>query len=239
MRAVLLLALALCQPAMAWPGGARIAVSLAYDDALDSQLDHALPALDRHRLRATFYLQMSNAAGRLPAWRAAARRGHELGNHTLFHQCSGSAPGRPWVQAHRDLDTMSAQQMRDQVLLANAMLAAIDGQSGRTFAAPCGDAHPYLETIEQEFIAIKRSGVAAEGMSGRQLVAVVEAALKRGGMVAFTFHGVGGDYLAVTREAHDELLRYLAANRRRIWTDTYRNIATYLNKKKETHESPP
>ena len=39
---------------------ARAAVSLAYDDALDSQLDNAIPALDRHGLRATFYLTAGN-----------------------------------------------------------------------------------------------------------------------------------------------------------------------------------
>ena len=30
-----------------WPDGRKAAVSLAYDDALDSQLDNALPVLDR------------------------------------------------------------------------------------------------------------------------------------------------------------------------------------------------
>ena len=34
----------------AWPSGTMAAVSLAYDDGLASQLDHALPALDRHGL---------------------------------------------------------------------------------------------------------------------------------------------------------------------------------------------
>ena len=66
-------------PAFAWPGGARAAVSLAYDDALDSQLDNALPTLDRHGIKGTFYLQLSSpaVAARLPAWRAAAARPHQ------------------------------------------------------------------------------------------------------------------------------------------------------------------
>ena len=41
-----------------WPGGARVAVSLSYDDALDSQLDMAVPALDAHGFKASFYLVM-------------------------------------------------------------------------------------------------------------------------------------------------------------------------------------
>ena len=57
-----------------WPGGQRAAVSLAYDDALDSQLDHAIPALDRHGFKASFYLPLSSDTlrTRLPEWRAAA-----------------------------------------------------------------------------------------------------------------------------------------------------------------------
>src|SRR5471032_1794735 len=102
---------AAAEPAYAWPHGARAAVSLAYDDALDSQLDHAIPTLDKYGLKGSFYLQLSNpaVAKRMAEWRAAAGRGHELGNHTLFHQCSRSQPERDWVVPFRNLDTTSAQ----------------------------------------------------------------------------------------------------------------------------------
>jgi beta-glucanase (GH16 family) len=170
-------------PAFAWPHGARAAVSLAYDDALDSQLDHALPALDRHGLKASFYLQLSNpaVARRMEEWRAAARRGHELGNHSLFHQCARSKPGRDWVEAHRNLDITSVAQMRDQVLLANTMLSAIDGRQERSYTAPCGDS------------------VAA-----------------------------GRDYLSVSTQAHEELLRFLADNRGLVWTDSFIAIMKHV-----------
>ena len=89
-----------------WPGGRRAAVSLAYDDAIPSQLDHAIPALDRHGLKGSFYLTLSadTVRTRLDDWREAARNGHELGNHSLFHQCSRKGPGREWVAPQRDLD---------------------------------------------------------------------------------------------------------------------------------------
>lgn len=239
-------------PPFAWPNGARAAVSLAYDDALDSQLDTALPALERAGLKASFYLQLSGPAlaRRMHEWRRAARRGHELGNHTLFHQCSSSQPGRAWVPAHRDLDTMSVDQVRDQALLANTMLQAIDGRSERTFTAPCGDlaagGAPYLPAIAGQFVAIKAGAAAGPlpsmreldpyavrvhapvGLSGRQLIALVEEAGARGTMVNLTFHGIGGDYLQVSEEAHRELLDYLAANRKRYWTDTFLNIMKYV-----------
>ncbi|MBC7918054.1 MAG: polysaccharide deacetylase family protein, partial [Rhodoferax sp.] len=125
-----------------WPNGAKAAVSLAYDDALNSQLDNAIPALNTAGLKGTFYLVLSSdvVRTRMPEWRAAAARGHELGNHTLFHQCSRSAPDRSWVTSENDLDKTSAGQMVVQIRVGNSMLNAIDGKDKRTFAAPCGEA---------------------------------------------------------------------------------------------------
>jgi peptidoglycan/xylan/chitin deacetylase (PgdA/CDA1 family) len=234
-----------------WPQGQQAAVSLAYDDALDSQLDVAIPALDKYGLKGSFYLQLSNPTvdKRLADWRAAARNGHELGNHSLFHQCSRRAPGHDWVQPQRDLDTTSVAQMQDQVTLANTMLYAIDGRRQRSYTVPCGDTlaggADYLAAIAPAFVAIKVAGQAVtpsmqtlnpyavgvyapEGLSGQQLIALVQQAAAQGTMVNFTFHGVGGDYLSTSAAAHEELLRYLAANRQLYWTDTFLNLMTYV-----------
>ena len=235
----------------AWPNGARAAVSLAYDDALDSQLDHAIPALDRYGLKATFYLTLSNESvlRRIDEWRQAARSGHELGNHSLFHQCSKMAPAREWVTEQRNLDTTSAGQMRDQVLLANTFLHAIDGKRERTFTPPCGDViasgENYVQSLRSAFVAFRTEGatvvakmsevdpyrvgaVAYTNVTGLQLIAIVKQAAARGTMANLTFHGVGADYLAVSRDAHDELVRYLAENRRTYWTDTFVSIMKYV-----------
>ncbi|MBS7455562.1 polysaccharide deacetylase family protein [Coralloluteibacterium stylophorae] len=235
----------------AWPGGARAAVSLAYDDALPSQLDHAIPALDRAGLRASFYLTLASdtVATRLPEWRAAAARGHELGNHTLFHQCSASAPERDWVTPDVDLDRITIAQMAAQVRLANVMLHAIDGRDARTLTVPCGDAvaadGSYLPQVRAEFVAIKygRGAVAPDmdsldpwavtieapvGASGADLIALVDAAVARGTMLNLTFHGIGGDHLGVSTEAHEQLLAHLAAHRDSIWTDTFLAIMRHV-----------
>lgn len=235
----------------AWPDGHKAAVSLSYDDALDSQLDHAIPALDRHGLKATFYLQLSRDPVRLrmEEWRKAARNGHELGNHTLFHQCSGSLPDRAWVEPQRNLDTTTAAQMQDQILLANVMLKALDGRDERTLTIPCGDTRAqdgdYRLRVAPAFVAIKwgSGGVIADmarldpaavpvdvpvGVTGAQLIARGEEAAKRGTMVNFTFHGIGGDYLTVSNEAHEQLLDYLAAHRDIYWTDTFVNVMRYV-----------
>ena len=256
-----LLACAIAQaadhPAFAWPDGRKAAVSLAYDDALDSQLDIAIPQLDRYGFKGSFYLQLSREPvhARMDEWRAAAARGHELGNHTLFHQCSGSMPDRAWVESHRDLDHTSAAQMKDQVLLANTLLKALDGRERRTMTVPCGDVQArdgsYLPLVADAFVAIKlgqRAVVpdmdtldlhavpveAPVDATGAQLIARVEEAARRGTMVNFTFHGVGGDYLAVSSQAHDTLLRYLADHRDEYWVDTFLNLADYIQRQRAT-----
>jgi len=236
----------------AWPQGAQAAVSLAYDDALDSHLDTAIPALDAAGLRASFYLTLGSDVlkHRMAEWRAAAARGHELGNHTLFHQCSAAGRDRAWVAPENDLDKISASQLVAQIRVGNTLLQAIDGRRERTFTAPCGDLRAggenYLGLIEPDFVAIKSAasgavvadmatldpyavGVAAPtDVTGDQMIGWVQGAARAGTMVNITFHGIGADYLSVSREAHEELLRYLAAHRDIYWTDTFLNIMQHV-----------
>jgi peptidoglycan/xylan/chitin deacetylase (PgdA/CDA1 family) len=73
----------------------QCAVVLTYDDAIDQDLDNVVPALDSLGLKGTFYLiGRSPVVGkRMEEWRAAAREGHELGNHSLTHPCDATLPG--------------------------------------------------------------------------------------------------------------------------------------------------
>jgi peptidoglycan/xylan/chitin deacetylase (PgdA/CDA1 family) len=246
----------------AWPHGEQAAVSLAYDDAIDSQLDNAIPALDRFGLKGSFYLTLSNPSlmKRLPEWRAAAAHGHELGNHTLFHDCSAKVPGHEWVTPELDLDTVSAARMVAQVRLANTMLHAIDGRDERTFTVPCGDrlaqGTDYVELVKDQFVAIKTGaggvvpdmnaldpyavGVTApEGVTGAQLIALVQQAARAGTMINFTFHGIGGDYITTSTKAHEELLAYLAAHRDVYWTATFIEIMKYVKARQAAREGRP
>ena len=67
---------------MTWPRGKAAAIVLTYDDALHSQLDVAVPQLAKARIRATFFLDGDITPDDMLRWRAVARAGHELGNHS-------------------------------------------------------------------------------------------------------------------------------------------------------------
>ncbi len=230
-----------------WPGGAQAAVSLGYDDALDSQLDHVIPELNKRGLRASFYLPINGPTlpGRMNEWKAAAVAGHELGNHTLFHACSAKGPGRDWVAPHRDLEHILPAQVQEQVIAANTWLQSLDGKTKRTFTPPCLDlqasGQDYVTALRSQFVAFRAGAPAlvtdtaaldpyavpvyfVDGLSGQQLIALVDRAASEHALVALLFHGVGAEYLSVTREAHDALLDHLARHKDRFWTDSFVNI---------------
>jgi len=242
-----------------WPNGAKAAVSLAYDDALPSQLDTAIPQLNAVGLKGSFYLPLSadTIQKRLADWRAAAAQGHELGNHSLFHQCAKSLPNRGWVSQDRDLDQTPASRLVAEIRLGSAFLQAIDGKTQRTFTAPCTDqlaaGTPYLPLLTQDFVAMKTivGGVvddmqqlnihavpviAPSEVTGAQLINWVKAAGAKGTMVNFTFHGIGGDHLQISAAAHAELLQFLASHKDEYWTDTFLNLMLHV--KTQQHKKP-
>lgn len=239
-----------------WPNGAKAAVNLAYDDALNSQLDNAIPTLNKYGLRGSFYLNVAapSLTTRLAEWRDAASKGHELGNHSIFHQCSKGSPGREWVHHDHDLDKMSVGHMQNQVKVTNAFLHAIDGKKERTYTPPCIDTKAggenYVDGLKSEFVAVKGLGGAVTPsmktldpyavpvdfpveMTGKQLIDIVKKAAKKGTMANFTFHGIGGDHMVVSTEAHEELVKYLAENKDIYWTDSFINIMNYVKQQQD------
>ncbi len=230
-----------------WPANYQAAVSLSYDDALMSQLAHAIPALDKYGFKASFYLTLANPGTQqgMEQWRSVAANGHELGNHTIFHPCSKSQKDRDWVAAYHDIDTKTLTQIQQEISVANTFLQAIDSQTSRTFTIPCGDTETaegnYVEVIRNDFVAIKGFNpqydakfdllLMPENVSGETLINFVKKAHRQGGIANILFHGIEGDYLTVSNQAHDELLQYLSDNRETLWVDNYRNIMQYVKLK--------
>jgi len=119
----------------------RAMVSLTFDDALDEHLDTAMPILEHAGLRGTFYVNVGSErfGARHREWANAAARGHELGNHTVFH------PGvstKSWVTEGIALEGYTLDRMRRELELANQVLTMVDGLSERSFAFPCSN--PWL-----------------------------------------------------------------------------------------------
>ncbi|MCB2376875.1 polysaccharide deacetylase family protein [Hymenobacter sp. BT635] len=234
----------------------QCAVVLTYDDAIDADLDQAIPALDSVKLRGTFYLIGSSAvvAKRLPEWRRAAQRGHELGNHALMHPCDGSLPGRGFVTPDNDLSKYTVSRAVSEVRANNVLLNAIDGKTARTFAYPCGDLTiggvKFYDQLRPDFVAARgvTSGLQTatqvdltninsymiNGQSGDYLINLVKQAQESHTLLVFLFHGVGGGHsLNVDLKAHRQLLRYLKAHEKEIW------VAPMVEVAEKIRSSPP
>ncbi|PKG98170.1 polysaccharide deacetylase family protein [Paraglaciecola sp. MB-3u-78] len=223
--------------AQQWPEGHKIAISLSYDDALNSQLDNALPALNQRGLKASFYIvPLSDAfKNRIEEWRQLAKQGHELGNHSLFHACLSAKPGREWVQASNALDDKTVQAMVNEITVANTVLTSLDGYSEHTFTPPCFDQMVkdgnYVEAVKEQFVGVKSledpnstALIGPSDMSSAQIINFIEKQPPNIRLINVLFHGVGGDHLVTTTEEHAKFLDYLVANQDKYWVDTYRNI---------------
>lgn len=245
--------LSACSPAeenKPW-NGKRAAIVLTYDDSLHVHLDKVIPALNTRGLHGTFYLTVNPSAfsERVADWRTAAQQGHELGNHTLFHPCKGSMPGREWVNPDYDLNSYSVQRMVDEIVLTNRVLETVDGLKERTFAYTCGDieaggqsfvdairphfigargvANNFTAFDQQEFFNINAWGIHEQ--SAEELIAQAQLAIDSSTMLVYLFHGVGGEHpLNVSLEAHNALLDFLVAQQEDIWVPTFLQAVKYM-----------
>ncbi|WP_375416732.1 polysaccharide deacetylase family protein [uncultured Hymenobacter sp.] len=243
------------QTTMPW-NNKQCAVVLTYDDAIDADLDAAIPALDSLQLRGTFYLIGSSAvvARRLPEWRRAAQRGHELGNHALMHPCDGSLPGRGFVTPDNDLSKYTLSRAVSEVRATNTLLTAIDGRTARTFAYPCGDRQlggvNFYDQLQADFVGAR--GVTAGLQTPAQvdltninaysinsqpatyLIDLVKQAQQTHTLLVFLFHGVGGGHsLNVDLAAHRQLLRYLKAHEQEIWVAPMVEVAEKIRSRQQ------
>ena len=238
-----------------WPNGAKAAVSLTYDDGIDTQLDIAIPDLNRAGLTGTFYLQGDNLTPeRIDQWRSAANNGHELGNHSIFHPCLSS---HDFVWEEFASEDYTIRRMIKELSVMNNILYSLDGKEGpRTYAYTCSETEVGKESIID---SLKASGLfvgARGGGSGvvsdfkqlnifnvpsmttvegtaNDMIPFIKQAGDEGGLAVFMFHGVGGDYLNISREDHQEVLDYLNKNKGTYWTATFSQIIGHIKRERQ------
>lgn len=238
-----------------WPGGAKAAVALTYDDGIDVHLDHVMPDLEAVNLRGTFYVpgRSASLAKRMEEWRAAARRGHELGNHSIFHPClrvSLKGAVRAWLRPEQELEKYTVARMTAELAAMNTTLLAVDGRTSRTYAYNCSDhlagGESFVDALRPLFPAARTGeereladpltvdphfvpSWMADSVSGEAMIAFVQDAVRAGALAVFMFHGVGGGHnINVSREAHRALLKWLDAHRAEVWTDTFENVMRHV-----------
>ena len=238
--------------AFAWPGGKRCAVSFTFDDARPSQLEAGLPILDAFGVRATFYVCLPPLRTSADAWRAAAARGHEVGNHTVNHPCSGNYH---WCRAH--LEAYTLERMARELDDAQAAIAESVGVTPTTFAYPCGNTfvgrgertQSYVPLVALRFRAgrgfrnettnrpavcdlAQVAGVDSDRHPFEVLRTWVDRAVERGAWLCFVSHDVSPTLdQAMRPDTLRRLCDYVRAGGQ-VWADTVANVARHVESRR-------
>ena len=238
------------QNSFSWPHEHRAAVSLTFDDARPSQVDVGLPIMDRAGVKATFYVSPPRLDERPLDWRQAVARGHEMGNHTLTHPCSGNFP---WSR-HNALEDYTLEAMQRELDGANAVIHEKLGVTPSTFAYPCGqtfvgrgeDARSYVPLVATRFTAgrgfrnespndpgycdlAQLAAVESDGLSAEGLRSWMERALASSGWIVFAGHEVGnGGHQTVLADALQWLCEYCTEPANGIWIATVHQVSAHI-----------
>ena len=101
--------------AFPWPEGKRAALSLSFDDARLSHPDVGQALFKKLNATATFYVVPGSMKNRLEGWKKIVADGHEIGNHTVDHPCTGNFS---WAR-DKALENYTLSTMRQELLAAN------------------------------------------------------------------------------------------------------------------------
>ncbi len=244
-----------------WPNGAKSAVALTYDDGLPSHVNTAAPMLKKYNFKATFYPTLSSPSlfDEMEKWKGLATAGHELGNHTVYHPCQKSGVDMDWVPDHYDLDTYTSEQIAEEIKLANTLLLAMDGKKTRSFAYPCSHyfagGKSYKGFVSSQFPSARGSSEeqkqlmalsdidlynvpswAPNNHGADELIAYIQNIIEQETLSTLTFHGIGAEHMTVSIEAHEKMLRFLDANRDKIWVATFEEVTAYLESERNSTE---
>ncbi len=117
-----------------WPDGSRAALSLSFDDGRVSHTSRGLECLEQLDVPATFFVAPRSVKLNLRRWRTLVERGHEIGNHSMRHPCTGNLR---WARAN-PLERLSLADLEADLHTANRQIEDLLGVTPRTFAYPCG-----------------------------------------------------------------------------------------------------
>ncbi|GAB3280764.1 hypothetical protein GCM10027589_07820 [Actinocorallia lasiicapitis] len=126
----------LAAPAHAAPG--KLTLSLTFDDGLANQIANAVPVLDKHGVKGTFYI-VSRRIGGNGIMTAAQIKGlqaggHEVGGHTV---------------SHGDLNTKTQAEIRDELCNSRQDLKAL-GVRITSVAYPFGHANDVVKQAARD-----------------------------------------------------------------------------------------
>lgn len=237
-----------------WPQGKRAAISLTFDDARVSQVDRGLPILNEYGVKGTFYVSLKSLDKRLDAWKQAAADGHEIGNHSLTHPCSGNFP----FSRERALENYTLDQMQTELRQANDSIEDLLGVRCVSFAYPCGqkfvgrgrNLKSYVPLVAAEFQTgrgwmdewandpafcdmAQLMAMELDGKTFEQVKQIMDRTLANGGWLVFCSHDIGdGGRQTTLVSTLRALCEYAQDPANGVWLDSVEAVAGYVLKQR-------
>jgi peptidoglycan/xylan/chitin deacetylase (PgdA/CDA1 family) len=227
-----------------------VAVSLSFDDARLSQVDTGLPLFDKYGVKATFYVSPRAMMKRLDGWKKAVANGHEIGNHSNSHPCSGNFA----FSSKNALEDYTVPRMEKDLDDATAEIVRQLGVKPETFAYPCGlkfigrglETKSYVPLVAKRFLVgrgfrdessndpvvcdlAQVLGMESDGLTFDQMRSLTAQAAAQGRWLVFAGHEIGKPGSQTTLAAAlDEFLQYAKDPANGVWLDTVKAIAKYV-----------
>ncbi|MBX3238320.1 MAG: polysaccharide deacetylase family protein [Chitinophagaceae bacterium] len=227
-----------------------MAISLSFDDGRTSQVDSGMALFDQFGVKATFYVVPSAVKQRLEGWKQAAANGHEIGNHSVNHPCSGNFL---WSRT-RALEDYTLKKMRDELMECNKQILELLGVRSEVFAYPCGatfigrgkKTKSYVPVVADIFLTgrgwldeapndpsycdfAQLTGMESDGKDFEQILPLIETARKDGLWLVLAGHEIGHSGSQTTRIAMlKKLIAYAQDPANGIWIAPVGEIAKYI-----------
>jgi peptidoglycan/xylan/chitin deacetylase (PgdA/CDA1 family) len=237
-------------PEFQWPDGKKMALSLTFDDARLSQVDKGIPLLDKYGIKATFYISPGNLLRRVDGWKNAVLSGHDIGNHSVVHPCTGNFA---WSRS-KALEDYTLQTMGRELDSANRFIYKTLGIQPASFAYPCGQTFvgrgrmtmSYVPLISEMFETgrcwlsegpndpsfcdmSQLLGMELDGKTFEQVKVLIESAKKNGQWLILAGHEMNDEGAQTSLLSTIEAICQYASNPAdSIWIDDVHNIAAYV-----------
>jgi peptidoglycan-N-acetylglucosamine deacetylase len=237
-----------------WPEGKQIAISLTFDDARTSQVDAGTALLDEYDVKATFYVVPASVKQRLNGWKKAVASGHEIGNHSFLHPCTGNFL---WSR-QKALEDYTLEKMEAELKQANDSIKYLLGVTPRSFAFPCGQTFvgrgmhtkSYVPLVAGLFSSgrgwldegpndplfcdfAQLTGMEMDGKDFKDILLLINNAKANGSWLVLAGHEMGEAGAQTTRLAMlKELLAYAQTPGSGIWIAPVATVGDYIRKQR-------
>jgi len=237
-----------------WPEGKKMALSLTFDDARLSQIDKGIPILDKYGVKASFYVSPDLMEQRIDGWKKAVATGHDIGNHSVVHPCSGNFP---WART-RAIKDYTLESMYAELDSANHLIKNLLGVTPSSYAYPCGQTFIGKARQTKSIVPLISSmfesgrtwmneapndpvycdmaqltGIEMDGKNFDLIKKLIDDAKKTGSWLILAGHEMDSEGNQTTLlNTIEAVCNYATDPANEIWIDHVHNIAKYVREKR-------